>query len=55
MYDSPKKFQVNFEKENPIDVMIKKSRIEEKKQVIEQKDSKMSKELLKQIEKGGLL
>jgi hypothetical protein len=55
IYDTPRKFQVNFEKENPIDVMIKKSRIEEKKQVIEQKDSKMSQELLKQIEKGGLL
>ena len=35
--------------------MIKKSKIEEKKQVIEQKDGKISKDLLKQIEKGGLL
>ena len=35
MYDSPKIFQVNFEKENPIDVMIKN--LESRKQVIEQK------------------
>ncbi len=55
MYDAPKKFQTNFEKENPVDLIIKKSQIEEKKQVIEQKDSKISKDLLEQIEKGGLI
>jgi hypothetical protein len=55
IYDVPQKFQINFEKENPVDLMIKKSKIEEKKQVIEQKDGKISKDLLKQIEKGGLL
>ena len=55
IYDVPQKFQINFEKENPVDLMIKKSKIEEKKQVIEQKDGKISTDLLKQIEKGGLL
>ena len=48
------KISGQFWKENPIDVMIKN--LESKKKTSNRtKDSKMSKELLKQIEKGGLL
>jgi hypothetical protein len=40
-FDTTKKFQNNFEKEDKLDVLIKESKLEEKKQKIEQKESKM--------------
>lgn len=53
--DTNKKFQLNFEKDSQIDVLIKKSQTREKKQKIEQKDSSLDKDVLKNIEKWGLL
>jgi len=54
-FDTTKKFQNNFEKENKLDILIKESKLEDKKQKIEQKDSKMDDELISNIEKGGLI
>ncbi len=54
-FDTTKKFQNNFEKESKLDILIKESKLEDKKQKIEQKDSKMDDDLISNIEKGGLV
>ena len=54
-FDTDKKFQVNFEKTHPVDIMIMKSKQTEKKESIEQKNQQMNEELVKKIESGGLL
>lgn len=50
-FDAKKKFQVNYEKKNPIDIMIQESKTKEEKQIIEQKENKLDKQVLTDIEK----
>ena len=54
-FDSKKKFQINYEKKNPLDVMIQESRTEDEKQIIEQKENKFDKQILTDIEKKWLI
>lgn len=54
-FDTTKKFQSNFEKEDKLQILIKESNLEERTQKIEQKDSKMWANLISDIEKGGLI
>lgn len=54
-FDTTKKFQNNFEKEDKMDILIKESRLEDKKQKIEQKDGKLTDDLISNIEKWGLI
>ena len=50
-FDAKKKFQVNYEKKNPIDIIIQESKTKEEKQLIEQKENTFDKQSLKDIEK----
>jgi hypothetical protein len=50
-FDSKKKYQVNYEKKNPIDLIIEESKTKEEKRTIEQKDKFFDKQKLKDIEK----
>jgi len=50
-FDAKQKFQVNYEKKNPIDVMIQESKTKEEKQIIEQKESGFDQKHLTDIEK----
>jgi hypothetical protein len=52
--DTTKKFQINFRKVQPTDIMIAKARSKESKQKIEIK-SWISVDKVNQLEKGGLL
>lgn len=54
-FDTRKKYQVNYEKNNPIDLIIQNSKIKEEKHVIEQKDKSFDKQKLKDIEKKWLI
>jgi len=54
-FDSKKKFQVNYEKRNPLDVMIQESKTKEEKQIIEQKENTFDKKHLSDIEKKWLI
>jgi len=54
-FDAKKKFQVNYDKKNPLDVMIQESKTKEEKQIIEQKESTFDKQILKDIEKKWLI
>ena len=54
-FDARKKYQVNYEKKNPIDLIIKESKIKEEKRTIEQKDKSFDKQKLKDIEKKWLI
>ncbi len=54
-FDSKKKFQVNYDKNNPIDISIQQAKTKEEKQVIEQKENKFDKQILKDIEKKWLI
>ena len=54
-FDTTKKYQINYEKENPIDISIKEAKSKEKKAVIERKESKFDKDLIKNIKEGGLI
>jgi hypothetical protein len=50
-FDVKKKFQVNYEKKNPLDIMIQESKTKEEKQIIEQKESTFDKQHVTDIEK----
>ena len=50
-FDAKKKFQVNYEKKNPIDIMIQEAKSKEEKQIIEQKENKFDQQKLTDIEK----
>ncbi|MEI7558692.1 MAG: hypothetical protein WCJ45_08120 [bacterium] len=50
-FDAKKKYQVNYEKKNPIDILVKEAKSKEEKQIIVQKDNAFDKEMLKDIEK----
>ena len=54
-FDAKKKFQVNYEKNNPLDVMIQESKDKEEKQIIEQKESTFNDKMLTDIEKKWLI
>ncbi|MFA7717930.1 MAG: hypothetical protein WC875_04405 [Candidatus Absconditabacterales bacterium] len=54
-FDTRKKFQVNYHRENPVEVLIKEGRATEEKQIIERKTGGMTKEAVEGIEKGGLI
>ena len=54
-FDARKKYQVNYDKNNSIDVIIAESKIKEEKRTIEQKDKFFDKEKLKDIEKKWLI
>ena len=54
-FDTKKKFQVNYEKKNPFDVMIQESKTKEEKQIIEQKENTFDQQHLTDIEKKWLI
>jgi len=54
-FDTTKKYQVNFEKENKTEILIKESKLDDKKKKIEQKDKKLGKWILEEIEWGNLV
>ena len=54
-FDAKKKFQVNYDKNNPIDIMIQESKTKDEKQIIEQKESTFDQQHLTDIEKKWLI
>ena len=54
-FDAKKKYQVNYEKKSPLDVMIQESKTKEEKQIIEQKESTFDQKHLSDIEKKWLI
>lgn len=54
-FDAKKKFQVNYEKKNPIDIMIQEAQSKEEKQIIEQKESTFDQQNIADIEKKWLI
>ena len=54
-FDTKKKYQENYAKEDPVDVVIRESKAGEEKQLIEQKIWWLSKERIEGIEKGWLI
>ena len=54
-FDTKKKYQVNYNKENPLDILLQETRAKEEKQVIEYKSGKMNKQKIADIEKSGLI
>ena len=55
-FDTNKKYQVNYGKQNKLDILIKESKTEDKAQtVFEVKDKKFDKDKLEKIENAGLL
>ena len=54
-FDAKKKFQVNYEKKNPLDIIIQESKTKEEKQIIEQKENTFDKQILTDIEKKWLI
>lgn len=54
-FDTKKKFQENYYRENPLDVLLQETRAKEEKQVIEYKSGKMNKQKIADIEKSGLI
>jgi len=54
-FDSKKKFQVNYDKKNPLDIAVQEAKTKEEKQIIEQKENTFDKQILKDIEKKWLI
>lgn len=54
-FDTKKKFQENYERENIVDVAIKESKIGDETQIIERKTWWLSQDRVTEIEKWGLL
>lgn len=54
-FDAKKKFQVNYEKKNPLDIMIQEAKTKEEKQIIEQKENTFDQQQLTDIEKKWLI
>lgn len=54
-FDTNKKFQVNYEKANPLDIMIWESKSEIETANIEKKVNTINKDMINKIEKWGLL
>lgn len=53
--DTPKKFQLNYARIDPQDVMIKRWRSQDNKKTIDIKENVMDDRLVKQLQKKGLL
>ena len=54
-FDTKKKFQENYYKEDPLDVLLEENKSKEEKQVIEYKHGGLDKKQISNIEGGGLL
>lgn len=54
-FDTKKKFQVNYDKKNPLDILVQEAKTKEEKQIIEQKENKFDKNILNDIEKKWLI
>ncbi len=54
-FDTKKKYQVNYQKNNSLDVMIQEAKTKEEKKVIEQKENTFDKKILTDIEKKWLI
>lgn len=54
-FDTNKKFQVNYEKNNPVEILIKESNTEIEKANIQHKEKLIDENLAKRIEKWGLI
>lgn len=55
-FDTTRKYQVNYEKQNHLDVLIKEAKsVDQKQTVFERKDSEFSKEKVEKIDKSGLI
>lgn len=54
-FDTKKKYQVNYEKQNPVDVYLQEAKTKEEKQLIEQKEHTFDQNMLKDIEKKWLI
>ncbi len=54
-FDAKKKFQVNYEKKNSMDIMVQEAKTKEEKQIIEQKENTFDKQHLTDIEKKWLI
>jgi hypothetical protein len=53
--DTPKKFQLNYTRIDPQDVMIKRRKSQDNKKTIDIKQNVMDDRLVKQLQKKGLL
>lgn len=54
-FDAKKKFQVNYDKNNPLDVIVQESKTKEEKQTIEQKENTFDEQHVTDIEKKWLI
>ncbi|MEI7562742.1 MAG: hypothetical protein WCJ39_03340 [bacterium] len=54
-FDTKKKFQENYYKESPLDVLLQETKAKEEKQIIEYKSGKINKEKIADIERSGLI
>jgi hypothetical protein len=54
-FDTKKKYQENYYKENPLEILLQETRTKEDKQIIEYKSGKINKETIADIERSGLL
>lgn len=54
-FDSKKKYQVNYEKKNPLDIVIQESKTQEERQIIETKEKQFDEKKLTDIEKKWLI
>ncbi|MBU0627459.1 PrgI family protein [Patescibacteria group bacterium] len=54
-FDTTKKYQINYEKDNPTDIQIKESKSKDEKATVENKESKFDKQIITDIKEGGLI
>ncbi len=54
-FDTKKKYQVNYQKNNSLDIMIQEAKTKEEKKIIEQKENTFDKKILTDIEKKWLI
>ncbi len=54
-FDTTKKFQINYERNDVTEILIKESKWEKKRVKIEQKDNKLDKDILKSIKDDRLI
>ncbi len=54
-FDTKKKYQVDYQKNNSLDVMIQEAKTKEEKKIIEQKENNFDKKVLTDIEKKWLI
>lgn len=54
-FDAKKKYQTNYDRNNPLDIIVQESKTKEEKQVIEQKANTFDKQILTDIEKKWLI